>query len=127
MKRLSVLVAALAASVLCLSMSISLADSSAPAEMTIEQLKSRLNLSAEQQAKIAPYVETRKAKLQEAHGKISSSSSRKDKRAALQEAKQAQDEFVKNVEPVLTAEQQAEWQKMRAEAREQMKERLKNR
>jgi hypothetical protein len=34
---------------------------------------------------------------------------------------------VKNVEPVLTPEQQTEWQKIRAEAREQMKERLRNR
>jgi hypothetical protein len=127
MKRLSVLVVALVASVLGLSMSISLADSSPPAEMTIEQLKSRLDLTAEQQAKIAPYLETRKAKLQTAHGKINSASSRKDKRAALQEAKQAQDEFVKSVEPVLTPEQQTEWAKIRAEAREQMKERLKNR
>lgn len=127
MKRLPVLVTALIASVLGLSMSIGLADSAAPGEMSIEQLKARLNLSAEQQDKIAPFLETRKAKLQQAHGKISSASSRRDKRAALKEAKQAQDEFVKNVEPVLTAEQQAEWQKMRAEAREQMKERMRNR
>lgn len=127
MKRLSVLVVALIASILGLSMSVSLAASSAPAEMSIDQLKSRLNLTAEQEAKIAPYLETRKSKLQAAQGKIASASSRRDKRAALQEAKQAQDEFVKNVEPVLTPEQQTEWQKIRAEAREQMKERLRNR
>lgn len=127
MKRLSVLVVALIASILGLSLSVSLAASSAPAEMSIDQLKSRLNLTAEQEAKIAPYLETRKSKLQAAQGKLTSASSRRDKRAALQEAKQAQDEFVKNVEPVLTAEQQTEWQKIRAEAREQMKERLRNR
>ena len=96
-------------------------------EMTMEQLTTRLNLTPEQQTKIAPYVETRRTKMQDVHSKLSANATRKDKRAAMQEAKQAQDEFVKNVEPVLTTEQQAEWKKLRDEAREQMKERMRNR
>lgn len=103
------------------------ATPAASGEMTMEQLTTRLNLTPEQQAKISPYVETRRSKMQDVHSKLSANASRRDKRAALQAAKKTQDEFVRNVEPLLTAEQQAEWTKLRAEARAHMKERLSNR
>lgn len=98
-----------------------------PAVAGIEELRSRLNLTPEQEAQIAPYAEQRREKLEKIRNRTSSTTSRRDKRAALQEAKSAQDEFQRNVEPLLTKEQQAEWKKMREEARVQMKERLRNR
>lgn len=102
--------------------------SEAPAaQMNIDELKARLNLTPEQQAQIAPLAEARRSKLEGIRGKLDSASSRKDKRAVLQEAKAAQDEFTSKVEPLLTAEQKTEWQKMRAETRSKMKERFKNR
>ena len=43
----------------------------ASGEMTMEQLTTRLNLTPEQQAKISPYVETRRSKMQDVHSKLS--------------------------------------------------------
>lgn len=102
--------------------------SGAPAaQMNIDELKARLNLTPEQQAQIEPLAEARRSKLEGIRGKLDSASSRKDKRAVLQEAKAAQDEFTSKVEPLLTAEQKTEWQKMREETRSKMLERFKNR
>jgi hypothetical protein len=96
-------------------------------QMNIDELTARLNLTPEQQAQIAPLAETRRSKLEGIRGKLDSASSRRDKRAVLQEAKAVQDEFTSKVEPLLTAEQKSEWQKMREETRSKMKERFKNR
>lgn len=97
------------------------------AQMNLDELKARLNLTPEQQAQIVPLAEARRAKLEGMRSKLDSASSRRDKRAVLQEAKAVQDEFTSKVEPLLTAEQKTEWQKMREEARSKMKERFKNR
>lgn len=98
-------------------------DSADPQQMGMEQLTARLHLTTDQQAKIQPLLEARRARLEAAHSKMGSNSSRRDKRAAMKEARAAQEDFVRNVAPLLTAEQQEEWEKMRSEAREQMKER----
>lgn len=89
----------------------------------IDELKARLQLTPDQQAKIAPLAEERRAKLEGMRDKLNSASSRRDKRAVLQEAKAAQDDFAAKVEPLLTPEQQTEWQKIREETREKMLER----
>ena len=122
MKRSLTLATLCAACLLVLTIPMAQAADSGPPQMSVDELKARLNLTPEQQAKIQPYADTRKAKFQEAHSKMSSATSKHDKRAAMKEAKQAQDEFVRNVEPILTAEQQAEWKKMRAEAHDKMKQ-----
>ena len=103
------------------------AESPAPAQMNIEDLRARLALTPDQQAQMAPLVEERKAKMAGIRSKLSAATSRRDKRSVLQEAKVIQDDFNSKVEPVLTQEQQAEWKKIREESREQMKERLRNR
>lgn len=121
MKNRLILAMLLAASVLTLAGQPVFADMSDQAEMGIEQLKSRLNLTPEQQSKIQPYADARKAKLQEVHAKMQHATSKRDKRAVMQEARKAQDDFVRNVDPLLTADQQAEWKKIRSEAREKMK------
>ena len=106
------------------------ADSSAPApapQISIDDLRARLNLTPEQQAAIAPYAEERKAKMEQVRSKLASATSRRDKLALAKEAKAIQDDFSSKVQPVLTPEQQAEWQKIREEMREQMKQRMRSR
>ena len=103
----------------------------APADQTPEQviaeLKSRLNLTAEQEAQIKPLAETRRTKLQALKPQMQSATTRRDKGKVMREAKQIQDNFVAAVEPILTTDQRSEWKKMRDEGREQMKQRLRDR
>jgi hypothetical protein len=114
---------------LCGTVQLAVADdAAAPApQLNIEDLRARLNLSAEQQAQIQPLVEQRKAKMEEIRTRLSAATSRRDKRAVLQDAKGVQDDFNNTVTPLLTKEQQAEWTKIRAEVRDHMKERLRER
>lgn len=104
------------------------ADVVSPApQISIEELRTRLNLTPQQQEQIAPLVEERKAKMEPIRAKVDSAASRREKLAVLQEAKAVQDDFNSKVQPILTQEQQAEWQKIREELRERMKERRRNR
>ena len=95
--------------------------------MGLDEMKARLALTAEQEARIAPFVEERREQLAAVRADLDSTASRRDKRAALKRAKSIQDDFIAKVEPVLTSEQQAEWDKMRKEMRAQGKERLRKR
>ena len=103
-------------------------DAPAPApQLNIEDLRARLNLSPEQQAQIQPLVEQRKAKMEGIRTRLSAATSRRDKRAVLQQAKAVQDDFNNAVTPLLSKEQQAEWTKIRAEVHDRMKDRLRER
>lgn len=100
----------------------------APATQSgIEELRSRLNLTPEQQSRIAPFADERKRKMQQIREQWNTASSRRDKRALMQQARQAQEEFTRNVEPLLTADQQAEWQKIREEGRKELRQRWQER
>ena len=124
MKRALLLLLAVSAIALA---NLSWAEGSSHQSMSMDELSSRLHLTPEQQDKIKPLAEQRRARLEDIHGRMSTAASRRDKFSLMQEAKQAQDEFVAGVEPLLTAEQQGEWKQMRDEAREQMKTRLRER
>jgi hypothetical protein len=95
----------------------------APAQIAMEELATRLNLTAEQQAQIAPALEQRNTRLKAMAGEINADSSRREKLKALRQARSIQKEFVGKVSPVLTKEQAAEWEKFRDEARDRLKER----
>jgi hypothetical protein len=128
MKHRLSLVAALVAYLMCVVPAMAADESPASApQISIEELRARLKLTPDQQAKIAPYVEERKAKMEPVRAKLGSATSRREKLSVLQEAKAIQDDFNAKVQPVLTEDQQAEWQKIRAELREQMKERRRKR
>jgi hypothetical protein len=103
------------------------AEGPEPQQLNIEQLRSRLNLTAEQQQQIEPLAAQRRARLEDIHTRMSGTTSRRDKFQLMKEAKKAQDDFVAQTEPLLTAEQRSEWKKMREEAQAQMKERWRNR
>lgn len=127
MKRYPGLAALVAVCFVGLSPLVAAQDSSGMQQMGMDELSSRLQLTADQQSKIQPLMEARRAKLESAHSKMASADSRHDKRAAMKEAKAAQDEFVRNVNPILNEDQQAQWEKMRAAAREEMKDRWRDR
>lgn len=123
------LAAALAAYLICTAPQIAVATESASStqQITIEDLRARLNLTPQQQEQIAPLVEERRIKMEPIRAKLSSAASRRDKLAVLKEAKAVQDDFNSKVQPLLTPEQQAEWKQIREDLREQMKERRRNR
>ena len=123
------IVATLAMSLGCaMSQPVVAADVPAPtAQMNIDEMRARLALTPEQQAQIAPLAEERRTKMEGIRTRLASASSRRDKRAVLQDAKAIQDDFAGKVEPLLTPTQQAEWKKMREEMRAQMKQRVRNR
>jgi septal ring factor EnvC (AmiA/AmiB activator) len=123
------LAAALALYLICIAPQSAAADESplSPPQVTIEELRTRLNLTPQQQEQIAPLVEERKAKMEPIRAKVSSTASRREKIAAFQEAKAVQDDFNSKVQPLLSQEQQAEWNKIREEMRGRMKERRRNR
>lgn len=121
------IVASLAMSLGCVMLQPVVAADAPAAQMNIDELRARLALTPEQQAKIAPLAEERRTQMEAIRTRLASASSRRDKLAVMQDAKAIQEEFTGKVEPLLTPTQQAEWKKMREETRAQMKERLRNR
>lgn len=97
------------------------------AQLAMEQLRERLALTADQEAKIAPLVQARNQKLQALRGSMNADASRRQKRSVLKEAREIQGEFVEKVEPILSAEQKKEWGKLRSEMRDEMMKRYRNR
>jgi Spy/CpxP family protein refolding chaperone len=92
------------------------------AQQAFGEFSQRLKLSPDQEAQVKPLFEARNSKLKEIHDKYASDTSRRAKRSAMQEAKNAQDDFNSKLKPILSPEQQAELDKMRKEARDKMKE-----
>jgi periplasmic protein CpxP/Spy len=92
-------------------------DRSADAQQKVAAIKERLNLTSDQEAKIKPLAEQRQQQLQGLRSKYSSDSSREDKQKMLQDARQIQEDFESQVEPILNSDQLAEWQKMKDESK----------
>ena len=91
---------------------------------TLSALSSRLELTPEQQDKLAPLFDKRLAELHDAKAKLDQAKSRQEQRDVLRKTKQAGDDFSRQVESVLTPSQQHEWRDIRKEMREQAKERI---
>jgi len=92
----------------------------------LAELKSRLNLSEEQQAELKPLLEQHAATLKSIRGQYPADPaelSRKDKRAMAKAMRGQQAAFKEQLAGVLTPEQLAEWETMQKEMREQAKER----
>jgi Spy/CpxP family protein refolding chaperone len=97
------------------------------AQLAMEQLRERLALTPDQEARIAPLVQARNQKLQALRGSMDADASRRQKRGALKEAREIQSEFVEKVEPILTPQQKKEWEALRKEMRDEMMTRYRNR
>jgi hypothetical protein len=95
----------------------------APGALALEQLVTRLELTADQQTQIAPLLQQRNDRLRALTTDLDADSPRSQKRKALREARSVQQEFVSKVSPLLTSGQQAEWEKLREEMRDKLKER----
>ena len=103
------------------------APSATMPQQAFEEFAQRLKLTPEQQSQIKPLFEARNAKLKNIYEKYGSDTSRAGKRAALLEAKSAQDDFNSKLTPLLTSDQQAQLDQMRQEARAKAKERWQER
>lgn len=90
---------------------------------SMDVVRSRLGLSIEQEAKLLPIFERRIAELQKVRDQLAQAASDQEKRTVLRDAKQGAAAFNSQVEGVLDASQKSEWQEMRAETREKVKER----
>jgi Spy/CpxP family protein refolding chaperone len=102
------------------------APSAEEVQQRLEAAKSRLNLTPEQEQRLRPVVEEEAKQLREIQQKYGGTTSRQDKRTALQEARAVQQDFRAKLEGILTPEQIGEWNEMRSEARERFRQRRSN-
>ncbi len=91
-------------------------------QAAVAEAKARLKLTPEQEAQLRPLTEEHMAQLKAIKAKHAGAASRSEKRAMFKEARPVMDDYHEKVRAILTDEQQAEWEKMRAEAKERFKE-----
>src|SRR5688572_15467222 len=90
---------------------------------SIDVVRSRLNLTPEQEATLTPLFQQRATDLQRMRARYEQAASRRGKQDVLRAAKSATQSFNTQVESVLNNEQKAEWRELRDETREKVKER----
>lgn len=90
---------------------------------SIDVVRARLNLTAEQETKLRPLFQKRADELQETRARLEQTTSQAGKRSVLRDAKGQAQSFNTEVESVLNKEQKAEWREIRDETREKVKER----
>ena len=99
------------------------ADQHEAMQLKMEELRARLALTTEQEAKMAPLVQARNEKLKALRASNSGDASRRERRGMLKEARSIQQDFVEQAEPMLTKEQKKEWEAIRKEMRDAAMER----
>lgn len=101
------------------------ADAASPWDTVpaLDTVRSRLNLTPEQDSKIVPLFERRLSELQQTRVKLEQAPSRQEKRSVLRDAKRQGDMFNTDVEKLLNTQQKSEWRDIRKETREKFKER----
>lgn len=95
----------------------------ATVQAAIEEAKARLKLTPEQEAQLKPLIEERTARLKAIRDKHAGDDSRRARREMYREARPVAEDYQAKVRAILDDEQEAEWDRMRAEARERLKER----
>jgi predicted HAD superfamily phosphohydrolase len=93
-------------------------------QLRIDELRTRLALTSEQEARIAPLIQARNEKLKALRDSTDPNASRREKLSTLKEARAIQQELVAQVEPLLSKEQKKEWEVIRKEMREVARERM---
>jgi hypothetical protein len=101
------------------------ADAASPWDTVpaLDTVRSRLNLTPEQDSRIVPLFERRLSELQQTRVKLEQAPSRQEKRSVLRDAKRQGDTFNTEVESLLDTQQKSEWREIRKETREKFKER----
>ena len=79
----------------------------------------------EAKAQLKPLVQDRNQKLKAIRDKYAGQSSRRARRAMFKEAQPVVENYQARVRTILNDEQEAEWEKMRAEAKERFREQYK--
>jgi len=90
---------------------------------TLENLATRLDLSAEQEGRLRPIFQERKAEVANTQELLQSATTREQKRDILREARTQADAFNSKVESVLTPTQLPRWRELRSQTREKIRER----
>jgi hypothetical protein len=91
---------------------------------TLEGLRSRLELTHEQEMQLVPLLEKRKAELRHTQTLLEQATTPQQQREVMREAEQAGQAFNAAVEKLLTPSQQHEWRAFRSEQIEKAKERI---
>ena len=81
----------------------------------------------EQEAQISPLIEARNSKLKAVRESADPKGSRREKLGVLRQVRSIQQDFVKQVEPLLSKEQKKEWERLRDEMKDTAKARLRDR
>lgn len=89
---------------------------------TIDVVRSKLELTPDQEAQLVPLFERRLGQLQDTRAKLEEAASEADKRTVLRDAKGMQTEFNAQVEKLLSPSQVAKWRELRTQTREKLKE-----
>jgi hypothetical protein len=99
----------------------------ADAQARMAEAKARLKLTPDQEAKIKPLIQQSADQLKALRGKYGDAPTKADKRSMLKEARGIQQTFQTQVDPILNADQKAEWAKMKSEAKAKMREKAEER
>lgn len=97
----------------------------AAVQAAIQEAKARLQLTPEQEAQLKPLMQERNQALKAIREKYAGDDSRRTRRAMFREAEPIVENYQARVRTILNDAQYAEWEKMRAEARERLKEQYK--
>jgi hypothetical protein len=101
-------------------------EAAAAVQSVVEDAKSRLDLTSEQEALVKPLVEARNRELQDVRDRYADSGSRRARRAMFAEAEPVIENYLARVRTILTEPQYAKWEAYREAARELLKEQYKN-
>jgi uncharacterized protein with von Willebrand factor type A (vWA) domain len=97
-------------------------DRAAKARERLEQLQARLKLTPEQTEKLKPVLQKQFEEMRQVRANNESDTSRRGKAKMLREMKDVQDKHADEIAAVLTPEQQAEWSKIRDEAKQKSRQ-----
>ena len=97
----------------------------AAVQAALQEAKARLQLTPEQEAQLKPLMQERNQALKAIRDKHAGDDSRRSRRAMFREAEPVIENYQARVRTILNDAQYAEWEKMRAEARDRLKEQYK--
>jgi hypothetical protein len=89
---------------------------------TMDVVRSKLELTPEQETRLRPLFDARLAELQDLRTRLERAPTKADKRIVMQDAKHRQQSFNASVESLLTPSQKNKWKELRDQTREKLKQ-----